>query len=116
MQNSAAKIVKSYFEKYIYIHQIKTKRGKYSNPLLARKILSIAYDISHKMDDLIRSNNSNDLDAIKSCLREKTALLHDELKPRTWFKVFCKGQPVPTDFGLCVNEAWYKIQFMDNRM
>lgn len=111
MSDSGAAIVKDYLKKYIYVNQLKTKQNRYIDQHLARKTLSIAFNIIHEMEDLIFSNNANDLHHIKKCLRESLGHIRKELRQRQNFlqRMFVKPQ-LPPDFDKCVNEAWSEVQ------
>jgi hypothetical protein len=111
MNTSAAQIVKNYLDKYICTNLVKTRKQKYTDQPCARKTLSVAFNISHEMDNLIRSNNANDLPAIQSCLREQIAFMRQELQDRqTFYEKLFRKTALPPDFDRCLHEAWHKIQ------
>lgn len=109
MSNSAAAIVKSFMDKYIFINLLKTKKNRYGDQALARFTLSMACHIAEEMDFLVRSNNANDFLAIKDCMKKYVALIHSELRHRQTLLDFFTKTKLPPDFGRCVNEAWYRL-------
>lgn len=116
MKSSAAEIVRQYFEKYVFISSLKIKKNKYEDGELARMALSIAYDIIHEMEHLIRSNHADDIEIIKQYLRQQVGLMHQILKKRqpliiSWFK----RTSLPPDFGTCIHEAWFKLQHVEKK-
>lgn len=120
MKTSGAAIVKEYLEKYVFINIFKTKQRKYVDQQLARKSLAVAYDIIHLMEDLIKSNNANDFEVIKKCLRKKVTVIHNELKEKQGFFACLFVQPqLPPDFDKCIHTAWswlllYEKQYLQN--
>lgn len=116
MKNSAAAMVKSYLEKYIYINVIKSKQNKYSDRELARSMLSVASHIVEQMNDLIRSNRADDFIAIKGCLNDQTALIHEALKDKqTVMQSLFSKTKLPRDFGRCVNDAWFGLGYYEKQ-
>lgn len=113
---SGAAIVKNYLERYVSTNLMKTKKNKHSDQPLARFSLSIAYNIIHEMDYLIFSNNANDFDFIKTCLKQNVALLRQELKKRqSVFSGWFTKTLLPEDFGKCVYDAWYSLHELEKQ-
>lgn len=113
---SSAEIVRQYFEKYVFISSLKIRKNKYEDGELARMTLSIAYDIIHEMEHLIRSNHANDTEIIKQYLRQQVGLMHRILKKRqpliiSWFI----RTNLPPDFGTCIHEAWFKLHHAEKQ-
>jgi hypothetical protein len=111
MKSSAAQSVKGYLEKYICVNSFKMKNNKHKDRELARTCLSVAYDVTHHMNHLIQSNNANDFEAIKTCLRQNVAIIHQTLRSQQsklagWFS----KTSLPTDFGKCIHAAWSSLQ------
>lgn len=116
MRTSAAMIVKTYFEKYIVVNLIKTKERKHSDPTLASSILSAAFDIVDEMKELIRSNNADDLKAIRLCLRKQMGIIRHELKDRqTFMEMIFKKVKLPRDFDTCLHASWYQLQNIEKQ-
>lgn len=110
MKYSAAAMVKSYLEIYICVNVTKSKQNRYPDRELARSILSVAFHIVEQMNDLIRSNRADDFPAIKDCLKEQTAFIHEALKDKqTTFQSLFTKTKLPRDFGQSVNDAWYHL-------
>ncbi len=111
MKNSAAAMVKSYLEKYICVNVVKNKHNLYPDRQLARSTLSVAFLIVEQMNNLIRSNRGDDFLAIKDCLKEQTAFIHEALKDKqtTLQSLLFIKTKLPRDFGQCVNDVWHSL-------